>query len=277
MPSGTDQGALSGAASGAAAGAPLGPWGIAGGAVIGGISGALGGSADDRQRAANRAAQERLAAALSRYGAQGTNLSNATVQGAHSADDAYRAALQAHVMGGPDQAAMLPGRIATEQTALEGAGAPAMAPMHARGAGQNAYLANVAADTQRRFHDTANPLAFQGGAARAGMADADYQRQLATQLGGIGSQVRDLSTLQQLQQALNYEDFARAQAGYDRSRAQASTAGSDQALASGLIQAGGAGLAGMFMGRQGGVPNLFPGGSTSEAARAAQMQNRAMF
>ncbi len=247
--SGATQGATSGAVSGAVSGASVGgvPGAVVGG-VIGGVSGYLGGSGADKRKAKEKAAQRRLAIAMARYGGRTQQVSDYVVGQSHGIEDQYRAALEAHLAGQPDQAALLPGRVNAERTALSGAAQPAFQPMVGHDGGENAYLRGVQADTQRRYSDAANPLAVQGGAARSGMADADYQRQLATQLSGYGVQTRNLGTLQQLQQAQDYENYAKAQAKYGVQRAQAQSAGSDQILYGQLLQAGGTGVAGAFMG-----------------------------
>ncbi len=243
------QAAGTGAVSGAAAGSVLGPWGTVAGGVIGGASGYLSGMGADKKAAAERAARRRLKEAVTRYGGQTEALNNSVTQDARGIDTQWMEALQRHLAGQPDLGAQLPGMVNTEQQALDAAGQPAFQPLGGQGGAEQAYARRVSADAQRRVHEGNAPLAFQAGAGRARLADQDYRNLLATKLAGLNMQAGRLGRLQGLQQQLNYEPVANAQARYGTDRARAATAGSSEALAGGLTQAGGNLLAGAFMGK----------------------------
>lgn len=245
-------GAVSGAASGAAAGSVLGPWGTLAGAAIGGVAGALGGLGADKQREAQAEALRRLRKATAQYGRRTQRLAERTKGETRALDDEWMAALRAHLQQYPDAAAALPGAQASWLDTQAGAAQPALTPLGQPGmtGARQAFIRRVEADRNAAAQEAALPAAFQGGYGDVLGNERQYTRALQLAQAGIDRRLGRATRAQQLQQQLYYEPLARAQREYEQAAGRASTAGSNQALASGLISGAGSLLASYGLNRQ---------------------------
>lgn len=228
--------AFTGLAGGAASGGMVGglPGALIGGAV-GGLSGMFGSSAADRQRRAREQAITNYNNALNTYATQQQELGSYLGQQGMASDEASRASLANYLNSSPDMAAMLAALVGSRAQASQAAGAPAwQTPGGASGA-ERQFMRGVQQDRQGRASAALAPGAFAGAATEAQQAEharglgqaqeqADLQRQLAV-LRNTGA----------LQSAANYEPLSAAQRAYMNAMGQAQTAGSNQALVSGLL------------------------------------------
>jgi hypothetical protein len=235
-------GAAAGGASGASQGFQYGgPWG----ALIGGIAGTVGGGASGylqgrgikkRQRAQEDAENAMRTAVVMNQGRK-TNEAEALINAGGQFSNEYQQA-QLQEMG--NRAAMARNAEGSFQTAYANAirdaqgamntGASQIPEAQVRGAAQQAYAKNLAAQAQSRALNAQMPGAYMQALQRAGQEQADLGRTTQLKHGQIVQQANQFGNVQSIRNAEIDRDFATAMSAAQAQMDKARKAGSEQML-----------------------------------------------